>query len=118
MGTRVSPTFANIFMANFEGEHVYAYPHQPTSWLRFIDDIFMLWDHGHIHLNNFFQHINQVHHQIQVWHSPQTFMSNPETPTTCYISIQPNTVVRTSLMARSLDCDAFAHTYKTTSPTV
>lgn len=45
MGTRVAPTFANIFMAHFEATHVYTYPLQPVLWLRFIDNIFLLWTH-------------------------------------------------------------------------
>lgn len=43
MGTRVAPTFDNIFMAHFEATHVYTYPLQPALWLCFIDNVFMLW---------------------------------------------------------------------------
>lgn len=65
MGTRVAPTFANIFMADFEEKHVYTYPLRPQLWLRFIDDIFMLWDHGREPLNDFIQHLNVVHPTIK-----------------------------------------------------
>ena len=58
MGTRLAPSFANIFMYHFEEQHVYPYPYKPTLWLRYIDDIFMVWDHGLDELNKFIQHLN------------------------------------------------------------
>ena len=51
MGTRLAPSFANIFMNHFEKVHVYTYPLQPNAWYRYIDDIFMIWNHGHDELN-------------------------------------------------------------------
>lgn len=65
MGTRVAPTFANIFMAHFEAAHVYTYHLQPLLWLRFIDDIFMLWPHGVGELETFRTHLNTVHPSIK-----------------------------------------------------
>lgn len=64
MGTRVAPTFANLFMAHMEQLHVYPYPLQPSLWLRFIDDIFMIWDHSQTELQNFHQHLNHAHPNI------------------------------------------------------
>ena len=58
MGTRLAPSFANIFMYPFEDKHVYPYPLKPTVWLRYIDDIFMVWDHGLDELNQFIAHLN------------------------------------------------------------
>ena len=46
MGTRVAPTYANLFMADLEEQFVYTYKLQPLIWLRFIDDIFFIWPHG------------------------------------------------------------------------
>ena len=43
MGTRVTPSYANIFMNDFEERHVYSYHLQPVAWYRNIDDIFCLW---------------------------------------------------------------------------
>ena len=40
MGTKLAPSYANLFMAKFEGKYVYTYPLQPKLWKRFIDDIF------------------------------------------------------------------------------
>jgi peptide-methionine (R)-S-oxide reductase len=65
MGTRVAPSFANIFMADFEEKYVYTYHTQPKIWLRYIDDIFMIWDHDKAELEAFLNHLNQCHHSIK-----------------------------------------------------
>ena len=47
MGTAMAVNYANIFMANFESNLLRAYTEktgkQPALWLRFIDDIFFVW---------------------------------------------------------------------------
>ena len=65
MGTRVAPSFANIFMADFEDKWVYTYHTQPRVWLRYIDDIFMVWDNDKESLENFLSHLNSCHHSIK-----------------------------------------------------
>ena len=65
MGTRVAPTYANIFMSDFENRHVYTYDKQPLLWVRFIDDIFLVWTHGESELNKFITHLNSVHNTIK-----------------------------------------------------
>ena len=39
MGTRVAPTYANLFMAHFEEKYIYTHNSKPRIWFRFIDDI-------------------------------------------------------------------------------
>ena len=46
MGTKLAPSYANLFMTKFEEKYVYTYPLQPKLWKRFKDDIFMIWPHG------------------------------------------------------------------------
>jgi peptide-methionine (R)-S-oxide reductase len=65
MGTRVAPSFANIFMADFEEKWVYTYPTKPLIWFRYIDDIFMIWDHDKNSLDTFLDHLNSCHHSIK-----------------------------------------------------
>jgi len=65
MGTRVAPSFANLFMANFEDKYVYTYPTQPSTWLRYIDDIFLIWEHSRSELDTFLTHLNTCHHSIK-----------------------------------------------------
>ena len=65
MGTRVAPTYANLFMSHFEEQHVYTYPLQPDLWLRYIDDVKMIWSHGQAELDKFIAHLNSVHPWIK-----------------------------------------------------
>ena len=65
MGTKLAPSYANIFMSDFEDRHVYTYDLQPKVWLRYIDDIFCLWQHGRTELDKFITHLNGVHDSIK-----------------------------------------------------
>ncbi|KAK3726201.1 hypothetical protein QZH41_002878 [Actinostola sp. cb2023] len=43
MGTKMAPSFANLFLGYFEANALNKAPFTPHSWLRYIDDIFMVW---------------------------------------------------------------------------
>ena len=58
MGTRVAPSFAIHTMGAFEAKYVYTYPLNPLLFQRYIDDIFIIWQHGWETLHSFIQHIN------------------------------------------------------------
>ena len=65
MGTRLAPSYANLFMTKFEDKYVYTYPLQPQLWKRFIDDIFLVWPHGRNSLIEFIEHLNTVHPTVK-----------------------------------------------------
>jgi len=65
MGTRLAPSFANIFMSYFEDNFVYNHHLQPTIWLRYIDDIFLIWLHGDNEFQSFLDHLNTCHNTIK-----------------------------------------------------
>ena len=46
MGTKMAPSYANLFLGKFEHDALLNSPYQPHIWLRFIDDIFMIWTEG------------------------------------------------------------------------
>ena len=46
MGTKMAPNYAIIFMHYLETNILSQSTSKPTTWLRFIDDIFMIWSHG------------------------------------------------------------------------
>ena len=64
MGTKVAPTFANIFMGKFEEEHVYTHPlySKVLAWFRFIDDIFFIFTGTLAELEQFFYDLNHTRH--------------------------------------------------------
>ena len=65
MGTKVAPSYANLFMTKFEESHVYTYHLQHTLWKRFIDGILLIWPHGMNLLLEFIIHLNTVHTTIK-----------------------------------------------------
>ena len=65
MGTKLAPSFANLFMGHFEDKFVYSYPLQPLIWKRFIDDIFFVWTYGQDELDKFVNYLNTCHDTIK-----------------------------------------------------
>ena len=65
MGTKLAPSFANLFMGNFEETYVYIYKLQPLIWKRFIDDIFFVWTYGPDELDKFVHYLNGCHRTIK-----------------------------------------------------
>lgn len=65
MGTRVAPSLANLFMADFENRYIYTYHLQPTLYKRYIDDCIMIWQHGRTELDRFLDHLNACHDSIK-----------------------------------------------------
>nr|XP_054774674.1 uncharacterized protein LOC129282841 [Lytechinus pictus] len=53
MGTKMAPAYANIFMAILEEDFLSNSQLQPTLYLRYIDDIFIIWPHGVDELKSF-----------------------------------------------------------------
>ena len=65
MGTKLAPSYTNLFMTKFEEKYVYTYPLQPKLWKRFTNDIFLIWQHGMDSLLEFINHLNTVHSTIK-----------------------------------------------------
>ena len=66
MGTICAPDYANIFMARFESKLIY--PHikeKVITFLRFIDDLFMIWTDTEEELLKFTNELNQKHKTIK-----------------------------------------------------
>ena len=66
MGTRMAPNYAIIFMHYIEETILNTSPLKPRIWKRFIDDIFMVWQHGKDTLDDFLEVYQPPtpHHQI------------------------------------------------------
>ena len=65
MGTKLAPSYANLFMEDLEIRMLEAYHLKPTTWLRYIDDIFFTWDHGEEELAKWLDFLNNFHHSIK-----------------------------------------------------
>ena len=58
MGTRMAPSYANLFLAKFETDALSRAPFQP--WVRYISDIFMIWTRSVQDLNTFTSFLNDI----------------------------------------------------------
>ena len=66
MGTKVAPSFAITYMGAFEEKYVYTYRLQPLMYLRYIDDVFIIWQHGEKELKEFFTYLNSSSPHIKL----------------------------------------------------
>ena len=65
MGTALAPNYTNLFMDRFETKALSIWHLKPILWLRFIDDIFMIWPHGKEELDQFIHYLNHIHEKIK-----------------------------------------------------
>ena len=64
MGTRMAPSYANLFMEKFEREFLRTQTELPLVWWRFIDDVFAIWTHDEQQLQTFLWELNYHHTSI------------------------------------------------------
>ena len=74
MGLSLAPNYANLFMDRFKTKAVAGFHRKPLIWLRFIDDVFMIWTHGKDSLQEFTTYLNSIHKTIKFTHefSPES----------------------------------------------
>ena len=65
MGLPLSPVTSNIFMDNFETKAIESYHLKPLVWFRYVDDNFVVRQHGRDELDKFLGHLNSQHPAIQ-----------------------------------------------------
>ena len=66
MGTICAPTYVNIFMENFEAKHIYPYIKEKSLlYLRYIDDMFMIWKGTKAELMTIMKELNEKHKTIK-----------------------------------------------------
>ncbi|CAN7948048.1 unnamed protein product [Ixodes hexagonus] len=68
MGTKMSPNYANIFMASIESKFLGRHHLKPAFYKRYIDDIFMIWTHSEQELLQFIAEFNTAHPNITLTH--------------------------------------------------
>ena len=65
IGTKMAPPYAILFMDYLEERLIDTFPLKPLVWWRYIDDVFLLWEHGEESLKHFLEHINNAHQTIK-----------------------------------------------------
>ena len=65
MGSPMAPSYASLFMGKLEKDFLESRDLVPSVWLRFLDDIFMVWDHSLESLHSFIDALNSFHPTIK-----------------------------------------------------
>lgn len=66
MGKRFSPSYASIFMAQWEKEGLEKVEHKPMLYYRFLDDIWGIWTESKYKFNQFINILNSINSSISV----------------------------------------------------
>ena len=59
IGAKCAPSYACIFMSEFETSFIKSQQNKPLVWFRYIDDNFFTWTHGEDKLRTFLEHLLQ-----------------------------------------------------------
>ena len=112
MGTISAPPFANVFMGKFEDTHIYPHIQQFCKlYLRYIDDIFLIWTGTKDQFKEFISNLNNQHPSIKFTYK----ISNTSIDfldTTVYIK---NRRIHTSIFKKPTDTQNYLH-YKSEHP--
>ena len=65
MGSPMAPAYASLFMGKLEQDFLKSRSLVPSIWLRFWDDIFMVWDQSLESLHTFIDALNSFHPSIK-----------------------------------------------------
>ena len=109
VGIICAPAYANIFMAQFEKQNIYPYiKNKSILYLRYIDDIFMIWTGTKQELLIFFENLNSKHETIKfehnISHSKISFLD-----TSRYID--KNNTLQTTLYREPTDQQSYLHAH-------
>ena len=106
MGTATAPNYANLFMDRFETKALANWPLKPMIWMRFIDDIFMIWTHGEDKLDEFITYLNSIHPTIKFTHESSITQINFLDTT---VKINDSRNLYTTLYEKPTDTHLYLH---------
>ena len=66
IGTKFAPTYAILFMADFEEEMSESFKKKSTIWWSYKGDMFLIWKHGEESLKVFLEQVNTFHSTIKL----------------------------------------------------
>ena len=109
MGTISSPAYANIFMAQFEKQHMYSYiKNKSILYLRYIDDVFMVWTGTKQELLIFLEKLNSKHKTIKFEHNiSHTNISFLDT----FVYKDKKNTLHTALYRKRTDQQSYLHAH-------
>ena len=112
MGTKMAPNYAILFMAQLEESFLQTAPYAPLVFWRYIDDIFILWQHGRPAWTLFIEALNN-HHPTIKFTSETSETQLPFLDT--LVHLRPDGSLETSLYTKPTDAHLYLH-YKSDHP--
>ena len=108
-GTICASAYANTFMAQFEKQHIYPYiKNKSILYLRYIDDIFMIWTGTKQELLIFLEKLNSKHKTIKFEHN----ISNSNISfLDMLIYKDKNNTLQTTLYRKPTDQQSYLHAH-------
>ena len=93
-------------MDRFETKALEKWYLKPLLWLRFIDDIFMVWTHGRDELNKFINYLNNIHPKIKFTsENSDTYVNFLDTT----VKIDADRSIYTTLYEKPTDTHLYLH---------
>ena len=107
MGTKCAPSYANLFMGKFERDHLYPkIKGKCLTYLRYIDDILLIWTASKQELDEFIAYANTIHSTIKFeFTTSETEIDFLDTT----IYKNKNNKIATKLFKKPTDRSAFLH---------
>ena len=65
IGAKFAPSYAIISLDDFEKNAIDGFHLKPWVWWRYIDDVFMIWEHGEESLKEFLAYLNTLHPTVK-----------------------------------------------------
>ena len=108
MGSRAAPNFANVYMVRFEDTFVYRthWYHYIIDWVRFIEDIFLIWKGDESSLTTFIKYLNGVESSIKFTHE-KSYKSVNFLDTKVIKDVQDN--ISTDIFQKPTDTHPYLH---------
>ena len=99
----MAPSYASLFMGKLEMDFIDSCDKKPLVWLRFLDDIFMIWNHSEEDLHNFVSKLNNFHETIKF-----TYSFSKEEATFLDVNIKKkNNELETSVHEKVTNCHQY-----------
>ena len=106
IGTKLAPGYTNQFLSIFERNILNQYPAKLSIWLRYVDDIFMIWNDSEDKLMDILAYINTVNPAIQFKHAHS---SNSVSFPDVLVTLTDDGTISTDLYTKPTDTHQYLH---------
>ena len=105
IGTKFAPPYACLVMDKIETAFLDSEQEKPLLWLRYIDDIFFIWNHGERKLLSFLEWLNNFDSNFKF-----TYNHSPEQINFLDVSVYlKNGKIETDIFVKPTDCHQYLH---------